>query len=248
MPLEIYTSDQMPPRPLRVFVYGQPGTGKTTFAGTFPNPVMLSAGQEGGDTTLRFIPGITVMRVQTVQDMKEAVGIIETQYAHKQWGTVVVDSATFYADIFIAEIVKSGRAMRQQDWGLLDVHLQKWLLPTLHRLPLHVVWIALEHEKQIEGGPTKTLPMLYGKTATKLPAATDMILHAEVIQVTGPNNEPVTKFIMRTRSWAGAFARDRFGNAFAEGYIEPHFGHIANRIGPHIGMQPQQPAGNSGTA
>lgn len=41
-----------------VFLYGPPGTIKTTWAGSWPNPVFLSAGAEGGDDSLAMLPSI----------------------------------------------------------------------------------------------------------------------------------------------------------------------------------------------
>ncbi len=236
----------MPARPLRCFIYGATRTGKTTFAGSWPKPVFLSAGNEGGDTTLRHLPGVTVIPVNSSLEMKEAVAAIEQESRELRygWKTVVIDSATFYADIYISELTAKKGVMTQRDWGSLDIHLQKWLLPTLHRLPsMHIVWIALEqHVKDGDGNILKTIPMLYGKTAEKLPATTDMILHAEQALVPGAEGKMVTKFLLRTRAWAGAIAGDRFGNAFADGWIEPHFSYIAQRIGPYIGEPVPQPS------
>lgn len=244
MPVEIYTSDKMGPRPLRAFVYGPPRTGKTTYAGTWPSPIFLSAGNEGGDTTLRFLPGVTIAKICSKADMEEAVKTIQQQHVQRGWQTVVVDSISFYADIFIAEVASKKGAMTQRDWGALDLHLQKWLLPTLHNLPLHVLWIALsQHKERGDSGVFETQPMLYGKTATKLPAATDMIMYSSQSPIPGQNGKMESKFQLHTRSHNNAIAGDRFGNAFADGVLDPHFQYIAQRIGSYIGVRTRQPVG-----
>lgn len=114
----------MPAKPLHTFVYGPIGTGKTTFASTFPNPVFLSAGNEGGDTTLRFCAPNSIIPISSTADMKEAITYIKNVGKSKHnWRTIVLDSITYYSDLFIQETTQMGtKAMRTQDWGLLDLH------------------------------------------------------------------------------------------------------------------------------
>jgi len=164
MAIQVINSQQMPPKPLHTFIYGALRSGKTTVASTFPKPVFLSAGNEGGDTTLRFC-NADVIPIGRSQDMKEAIDYIAKNRDRYGWRTIVVDSITYYSDIFLQELTTDGtRPMRQRDWGMLDLHLQKWLLPTLRNVPMHVVWIALEEsDRGPEGQVVGYKAMLYGK-------------------------------------------------------------------------------------
>lgn len=229
-------SNQMAPRPLHTFVYGPLRSGKTSFAATFPKPIFLSSGTEGGDTTLRF-HDVDLIRIGSLKDMKDAVAFVKANAAARGWRTVVIDSATYYADQVIQELTNNGeKPMNQRDWGMLDSHLQKWLLPTLRALPMHVVWIANEEtEKGPEGQILGYKPMLYGKTSSKLPGACDLIVRSQVGTTRDSSGRLVTQFFMRTIPMDGAAAGGRFGNAFADGSIPSHFGAIAERIGPYIG-------------
>jgi hypothetical protein len=226
----------MAPRPLHTFVYGPLRSGKTSLAATFPKPIFLSSGTEGGDTSLRFFD-VDVIQINSLKDMKEAVAFIKANAAVRGWRTVVVDSVTYYADQVIQELTNSGeKPMNQRDWGMLDSHLQKWLLPTLRALPMHVVWIANEEpDKGDEGKIVGYRPMLYGKTSSKLPGACDLIVRSHVQTARTPNGQYAAQFFLRTIPIDGAPAGGRFGNAFADGMIVSHFGAIAERIGPYIG-------------
>lgn len=246
MSLNVVSSKQMPPRPLHTFIYGPTRHWKTTTAATWPRPIFLSAGNEGGDTTLRHVPAdVLVVQINAVKTMREAVVWIAKNHAQYGIQTVVVDSLTFYSDIVIHEILNDGKVtkprMEIQDWGTLDSHLQKWLLPTLHELPLHVVWIALDETKKDSNGNVRSIePMLYGKSASKIPASTDLIIHADQVLVPGSDGKPKTSVVMRTAPWNNAVAGGRFGDYFSDGVIQPHFDAINQRIGPFIGL-PQYP-------
>lgn len=254
MAIEFYQPALEKPRPLTCFVYGAPRRAKTTFGGTFPSPVVLSIGVEGGDRTLQQLPGVTAVRINSRKDMEEAVRVIQLQHKQRGWQTVVVDSVTFYAELVMAEFSGLGKKGSEtfggkldfQDWGRLESHLCKWLMPTLHALPMHVVWIALE--KQITNRETGTLvrtePMLSGQTAQKLPACCDLIVYGDTMTVVPQGGgAPYQAYIMRTaETGTRAMAGGRFGGAFSEGFIWPNFQAVADRIGPLIGVQPQAPA------
>src|SRR3970040_477508 len=131
MSINIQNSHQMPPRPMHVFVYGAPRCWKTTFASTFPNPLFLSAGNEGGDTTLQFVPNnCRVQRIDSVKDMMDIVPYVKANWQSLGIKTLVIDSITYYSDIVIHEILFDGNkrrvAMDPKDWGTLDSHIQKW--------------------------------------------------------------------------------------------------------------------------
>src|SRR3954468_5292942 len=116
MAVEVLDSETMPPQPLHTFVYGPLRTGKTTFAATFPNPIFLSAGNEGGDTTLRFMK-VKIIKIKNTTDMKQAVPFIAANYQKYGWKTIVVDSVNYYSDMFIQEVTADGtKPMQQRDW------------------------------------------------------------------------------------------------------------------------------------
>lgn len=254
MSVRFDSPDSMTGLPIRVFVYGAPRRAKTYFAGTFPNPVVLSAGQEGGDRTLQGLPNVTVARVNNRTDMAEAVRYIQQNHQARGWRTVVVDSATFYQDLVIGELTgatagKANAKMDQQLWGQLELHILKWLMPTLHALPLHVVWIALEKVEmnRATGAVIRIEPMLSGATAQKLPATTDLILYADQEAIQDATGTLQQTLVLRTQSTNRAIAGGRFTGAFASGYIYPHFTEVQRHVGHLIG-EPMQAVPATGPA
>lgn len=249
MPVQVFKPATAHGTPLRAFVYGALGRWKTSFAGSFPRPLFLSAGQEGGDRTLQVFPDVDAIRIATRKDMEEAVRLLQTQHRQRGWRTVVIDAVTFYMDIVIAELTGADkgapRQMEQRDWGALEVHMLKWLMPTLHALPMHVVWIALEKLVKSESGAiVKIEPLLQGATSSKLPACCDIIFYADTELIVPPNGQglPHTVCVMRTVPTGKTFARQRFWGAFPEGFVHPYFSHITARIGPQIGEAAPQGA------
>lgn len=246
MGLQIVAAGNQPRHPLTTMIYGASRLGKTWMAATWPSPLFLSAGLEHGDTTLTAsFPHVPVARITSRRDMQEALAYIRAYDGKGVFETVVVDSATFYADIVVAELVKEAKnqQMGPKDWGKLDVEMLKMLMPTLHNLKAHVVWTALVQEiKDEDGKILRILPMLYGKGADKLPATCDLILYMDLMQMLDPATKmynPVP--VARTSPHNNAIAGGRFGPVFREGWIRNHFFEIASRIGPYIGVVPAQP-------
>ena len=238
--IQVLNSKTMPAKPLSTFIFGPLRTSKTTSAATWPKPVFLSAGNEGGDTSLRGMD-VDVIKINSVADMKEAVAYIDA-YGQKKhgWRTVVVDSLTYYSDLFVQAASNNGeKPLQQRDWGLLDLHLQKWLLPKLMSMPYHTVWIANEVEiKNSDGNVVSYSPSLYGQTKTKFPGATDLIVRTMIRSVRNPNTQKLeTEYLYRTVSTDGSPIGGRFGSAFSSGTIPAHFKAIAQQIGPYIGEE-----------
>lgn len=253
-----------------VFLFGEIGTLKTTWACLWPSPVFLSVGLEGGDTSIAAaakiygIPTPPVYQITSTRTMVDKVEKICKNY--KQWGikTVVIDSATFYADLWISELIqgrvegnerRTGRkgfnvensvaGMEQRDWGFLETHMMKELAARLHGTELNVIWTALEKRvMDTQGTVTDIIPYLQGACATKLPGACSLVIYAERNLVPDPN--VAGRFNASPTFWTSPGGkckriRHRFGNEFPEGkLIDPEFGTwptfraVDARIGQHI--------------
>lgn len=245
MAVRIVDAATMPRQPLRVMLYGQTRVGKTTWAASAPRPIFLSVGIEGGDKTLRAFPGVKVAQIYTSAEMTETVDHIARNPDICE--TVVVDSITFYQDLLQSEIILKNRGpMRLQDWGLLDNAIMKTLLPKLHKLPQHVIWIALEMstDDKSTGSVAQVGPMMSGKQSQKLPATTDMIMRMARQPTKCPDglmrDVAVLQVTPQMTPQGPIMAGGRFGHAFPEGWIWPTWDHLMERIGGSVDLRPGQ--------
>lgn len=231
MPIKVQKSREMPIGFLRSMLYGNSRVGKTSFAATSPKPVFLSIGIEGGDKTLRLFD-VDIIEITSSKDMHEAVELISR--SPNKWGTVVVDSLTFYQDLFLSELTLKapGRMLQQRDWGLMDLEIMKWLMPSLHNLPMHVIWICLAQltKDDSNGSLVRGEPMAFGKVPAKLSAATDLILYADTQTFLDPQTRQMkTQYFLRTQPYGVFIAGGRFGPVF-EATIVPDFNFILQKV------------------
>lgn len=99
VPIEELTDDW-----IHGLIYGRNRIGKTTLACQFPKPLALIAvehTQTGGAISVKKIPGITVYRYKTSEQVKT---LGERLHSDKTFQSVVVDSGTSLDEIMLAEV------------------------------------------------------------------------------------------------------------------------------------------------
>lgn len=257
---------------LTVFLYGGLGTRKTTWAALWPKPLFLSMGPEGGDDALAMLPSLygvpvpPVFRIKSVSQMVEKIDLIRKKYVEWDVNTVVVDSTTYYIDMWIYDLLQHrypgislskleeggmAAAMVTRDWGLLATHM-KDIAMKLHGTRLNVIWLALEKPERIsdnkgESRVVALTPFTKGEASVKIPGMCKMIMHAMRVMKPNPYNsltmvtEPV--FYTSPTHLTKDFVRHKFGNAFPEGILKdsaygdmPTFRAIYERIGNFVYM------------
>lgn len=241
MAINIESSQAMGASKIHVFCYGPLRTGKTTFACSAANPerrvILLSPVVESGEMSARFFSDVDIIRIKSKEDLVESINYIKVNHKKHKWGVAVLDSLTYYSDTVIGQMSNNGeKALVQRDWGLLDLHLQKWLLPAARQIPIHFIWIANEDEvKNSDGNVISRSPMLYGKTKVKFPGAADLIVQSMVQTTRNQQGKLEPKYLLKTISTDGSPVGGRFGPAFSDGIIPAHFDEIVKRVGPWIG-------------
>jgi hypothetical protein len=166
--------------------YGATGVGKTTWAASFPRPVFLSETTESGYESLRgisdealFEPGVQpiVLGIEKMNDMAIAREVLAPMILSGQVQTVVVDSLTFYADLYLNylfEIHSASAGANLKAYGALGQHLRdlrvKW-----HSMGCNVVSLCLAQDPD-EDRPNG-LPSIPGKEANKYGASCDFLLY-----------------------------------------------------------------------
>ena len=238
------------PTALTIFLFGGFRTRKTSVAGTFPAPLFLSAGSERGDKSLTYLPELYNAPVPPVLPVTKPADMIQhvdwcVRYAKQAgFGTIVVDSIGFYADLWIShnmnrrrEAMKSSGMdedrvadaiqMRKQDWGALETHLMKDVAVRLHSVGLNVIWIVNE-KKLMENDDVKqtsrvtgVVPYISGATAGKLPGLCDMIIHAEkTLLMNNKTGKLEPQIVWHTDAqWLTKDLGHRYANRFSEGRI-----------------------------
>lgn len=202
----------------RWFLYGPTGSGKTTAAGTFPQPIFLVPPNEKSIVTLAGMD-VPYIEVSNRQEMNHAVRWLRQQYdiAMKLYAagkddqaeeafpyqTIVVESLSHYCELLIEDIGQRGaRKMDMQAWGQLGSHLRT-LHSQLSDMDVHVIYTSLEHID--DQGNVR--PLMTGKNAIMMPSACDVIGYCESVpQQRGKPNLHRIHF----RQVGKAAARSRF--------------------------------------
>lgn len=107
---------------LSMCLYGRSGTGKTTFAGSFPGKllwVICSSGKNPGELRSLNTPEnrkrIDRIVIEKVSDITEVTNYLEN---NDKYQTVVVDHVTSFADKVLAEILGIEKTPEQKFWGM----------------------------------------------------------------------------------------------------------------------------------
>jgi hypothetical protein len=199
-------------------VYGPTGSGKTTFAGSFPRPVFLSEMTESGYESLRgisdeglFEPGVQpiILGIEKMNDMNLAREALTPHIASGMVQTVVIDSLTFYADLYLNYLFAIFTNNNLKAYGALGQHLQDLRVKT-HGMGCNVVSLCLPQDPN-EDVPNG-LPSIPGKQASKFGAGCDFLLYTQHERFKQGNDftdqfklhsKPVGKYIARARRAIG---------------------------------------------
>lgn len=133
-------------------MYGQSGTGKTTFAATFPDPILwlvCSGGNRPGE--LKSIDTPANRARITPKIIHDTAAVREYLREAGDYATVVLDHATGLADLILKELLhveelpaqKGWGLASQQQWGQVALQCKEYFRAMLN-LPNHVVILAQE--------------------------------------------------------------------------------------------------------
>jgi phage nucleotide-binding protein len=134
-------------------VYGRSGTGKTTFASTFPKPILLLDIEDHGTSSIADVAGIDVISITRWSEFGEVYDLVTDNKYKTKYKTIVFDTISQMQLIGANHVLAKKRkptviqidwgTMTMQDWGDLGAMMKEQI--TLFRnLPLEVVFLAQE--------------------------------------------------------------------------------------------------------
>lgn len=144
MAIEIKNTKDLKREPkIKALIYGAPGSGKTTFAGTFPNPLILNV-ERGLDSVIQ--QDLAYVDVTSWDDIKE----LFKEKVFDKFDTIVVDSLSELQDIRMNELSKeNGGTMGRNQWGVLALEIPN-LIKAFEKLDKHIVFTGHEAEEIVE--------------------------------------------------------------------------------------------------
>lgn len=176
-------------KPYKMVVYGRSGTGKTTFAASFPTPSLLIDCNDRGTDSVVDVKGLEVLPARNMTDIDQVYWLLEAN--KRGYKTVIIDTVSMLQEFATKEVLiedgkdeeKAGQwgSMTKRHWGEVSSKL-KSIIHRFRDLEMHVIFIAQdrtfsgEGEEGEEGQIAPEVgPRLMPSVASVMNAAVDFI-------------------------------------------------------------------------
>jgi len=173
---------------LSIVGYGKQGRGKTTFAGTLPNPCILDF-NEHGTLSLRG-KGIRGWRITEWEKVEQVFWYLQS--GEHEFESVVWDTTTQAADVCLEYVLgvqsqydsSAGVLITQKDWGNMSKHMKYWITQ-FRNLQMHKAFLLQEKsldEDSLEEGQASVVPAVSPSVRETVCAAVDIIARFELVE------------------------------------------------------------------
>jgi len=210
---------------LKVLIYGDPGTGKTTFAATAPKPLIIDV--ERGTRVLADRGNeVDVLEYVSMVQVEKAIEYLKAgSHAFDKYDTIVLDSISELQKRLIDDQLKvlggKGNApVYKADWGVYGENTQRlrMLLSAFRDIPKNLVCTAhAKVEKDDQTGFLVSRPDLTPKLAATVAGIFDIVAY---IKRTGKG-----EYVLRVRPSNTVLAKSRV-TALPDEIMSPTWTHL----------------------
>lgn len=158
------------PKNVRMMIYGQSGTGKTTFSLSSPDTLLLDF--DNGVHRLENQHRTDTVQVRTFQDV---LNVLEEDLSN--YKTVVVDTVGKMLDYIIVHVCGK-RQPKIQDWGKINMTFSDFNR-TLYHSGKNVIYVA-HRDVRKEGDENVFVPALREKSYSSIVADLDLLGYLEM--------------------------------------------------------------------
>lgn len=176
MAISLKRTSQLKNEGVRVLVYGQAGSGKTSLIRTLPNPLVLSA--EAGLLSIQDAD-LAYIEIKTIDDLREAYSYIMSEEG-AGFESIALDSISEIAEVILNAEKKTAKDPRQA-YGAMQEQVSD-LIRAFRDIPGKHVYMSAKLEKSTdEMGRILYAPSMPGnKTGQQLPYFFDEVLALRV--------------------------------------------------------------------
>lgn len=234
------------PKLLAMLVWGRSGTGKTTFASTFPKPALLIDVREKGTDSISNQEGVDVIQLDSWQDLEDVYWHISKE---KYYKTVIIDQVSSLQDMAMEKALEdSGKEeMSQRLWGIVGGMMKTWLVNyrDLIDLNINVCFIAHDRTSKEGDGDEDQLdpnigPRLMPSVAGVLNGAVKAIGNTYIREVINEEGNRVVEYRMRLGPHAcyTTKLRNPLGSETPESIEHPTFDKIVKLMAGNVSTPP----------
>jgi len=208
---------------VKLLVFGESGTGKTTLIGTLPENEVLIISAESGLLSLGD-KAIDVAEVKSWHEFQEVYQSLVKLPEMNKYKTVAIDSLTEISDMLVTHLERLPEYADPKNtlklWGEYNKVMTK-LIKAYRGLDRNVIFTALTEDVQ-DGGVLVKKPFIKGSAAQKLlNSYFDEVLYLHVDAATG-------KRVIQSQPTSNISAKDRSGKL--NNPEEPNLQSIFNKI------------------
>lgn len=222
MAINLKTTSHLVTNGVKVLVYGQAGSGKTSLIKTLPDPIVLSA--EGGLLSIHDAD-LPYLEISDMASLKEAYEWLAESDESKGFESVALDSISEIAEVVLNHEKKVNKDPRAA-YGSMQEQMAD-IIRAFRDLPgRHVLMTAKLEKTQDEMGRVLYSPSMPGnKTGQSLPYFFDEVLALRVER----DAEGVTQRALQCDGDGIWLAKDRSGKL--DSWETPDIGAIIAKIG-----------------